>query len=304
MAGSTLPQRAFGRVLREHRIRSGASQLTAGLHIDLSPQSIGRIEDGQRVRISTVQLAALLDFYRIADPSPERTEVFALWEEVKQELRTARLHQTNYGWWRVYSDQYANHFDHYMSLESSAVRLTTFQFALVPGLLQHPDYRQALIRTGEPDISPADLERRLELAARRQQMLADRAESFRVLILLSEATLRHRPCPRAAMGNQLRQLAEFALRPNISLRVVPWDVDDHPGAVVQSFTLLEFPRLPSRNLIEPPVVYIEAHEGALFLEQDSVITRHRKAINEIERVALSESDTRDLVLRIAEEYAT
>ncbi|MBL1079864.1 helix-turn-helix domain-containing protein [Nocardia sp. 2] len=304
MVGSTLPQRAFGRVLREHRIRSGKSQLTAGMHIDLSPQSIGRLEDGQRVRLSTVQLAALLDCYGLADPSAARAEVFGLWEEVRQELRTARLHQTGYGWWRVYADQYATHFDHYMSLESSAVRLTTFQLALVPGIVQHDEYRRAMILAAEPDIPPGDITRRLELAARRQRLLADRTDNCEVRVLLSEAALRHRPCDRAAMAAQLRYLAESAVHRNISVRVVPWDTDRQPGTVTQSFTLLEFPRLPSRDLIEPPVVYIETPEGALFLEQDAAIARHRKAVNDIEHVALSESDTQDLVLRIAEEYST
>lgn len=193
MAGSTLPLRALGRLLRAHRIRTGKSQLAAGLHIEISPQTLGRLEDGQKIKISTVQIASLLDYYGIVEPSAERTEALGLWEEVKQEIRATKLNQSSAGWWRAYSDQYANHFDHYLSLEATARRVTIFHLALIPGLLQHPDYRRAMIRIGFPDLSAVDVERRLELAARRQAMLVDRADSFSMKCLLSEAVLRHRP---------------------------------------------------------------------------------------------------------------
>lgn len=280
---------------------AGKSQLAAGLHVEISPQTMGRLEDGQKIKISTVQIASLLDFYGIDNPSAERAEVLGLWDEVKQEIRVAKLNRSSAGWWRAYSDQYAYHFDHYLSLEATARSVTIFHLALIPGLLQHPEYRRSMIRIADPDLSAVDVERRLELAARRLAMLADRADTFTMKCLLSEAVLGHKPGGRKVMAEQARYLAKLAMRPNISIRAVPLDAGDHPGLVVQSFTLLEFPTLVSRNLTEPPVVYVEGYEGALYLEHSSVIDRHRGAIAGIERVALSESDTRQLFLRIAEE---
>ncbi|WP_460771178.1 helix-turn-helix domain-containing protein [Nocardia tengchongensis] len=296
--------RALGRILREHRIHAGKSQLAAGLNIDLSPQTIGRMEDGQKVKISTVQLVSLLDFYGLCNPSKERTELMGLWDEVKQEIRASRSGQSSAGWWRAYSDQYAHHFDHYLSLEAGAWRITSFQLVLLPGLLQHPEYRRSMIRFADPNVSAVDVERRLELASRRQLMLEEREDTFTVNVLLSEAVLLHQPGGRKVMAEQSRYLSELALRPNVTLRVVPLDVGGHPGLAVQSFTLLEFPALASRNLSEPPVVYVEGYEGALYPEDSDVIKRHRRAIDAIEQVALSESDTRKLFLRIAEECLT
>lgn len=132
-------------------------------------------------------------------------------------------------------------------------------------------------------------------------MLAERANTLSMKCLLSEAVLGHKPGGRKVMAEQARYLADLTDRPNIRLQLVPLDADDHPGLVVQSFTLLEFPPLSSRNLTEPPVVYVEGYEGALYLEHSSVIDRHRRAIAGIERVALSESDTRQAFSRIAEE---
>ncbi|MFE3725203.1 helix-turn-helix domain-containing protein [Nocardia sp. NPDC059154] len=301
MAGSTLPLRALGRMLRKHRVCAGKSQLAAGLHIEISPQTLGRMEDGQKIKISTVQIASLLDFYGIGDPSAERSEVLGLWDEVKQEIRSAKRSGSSAGWWRAYSDQYAYHFDQYLSLEATARRITIFHLALIPGLLQHPNYRRAMIRIADPGLSAVDVERRLELAARRQAMLAERSDTLSMKCLLSEAVLGHKPGGRTVMAEQARYLVDLAGRPNISLQVVPLDAGDHLGLVVQSFTLLEFPPLPSRNLTEPPVVYVEGYEGALYLEHGSVIDRHRRAIAGIEQVALSESDTRQLFSRVAEE---
>ncbi|MQY20796.1 hypothetical protein NRB20_39040 [Nocardia sp. RB20] len=50
------------------------------------------------------------------------------------------------------------------------------------------------------------------------------------------------------------------------------------------------------------MVFVEGFTGALFLEDEGMIERHRAAVTGIRAVALSEEDTRRLVLEIAEEY--
>ncbi|MGV9661983.1 helix-turn-helix domain-containing protein [Nocardia niigatensis] len=299
MAGSTLPRRAFGRTLRTFRIQAGKGQLAAGRHIEMSPQSVGRLEDGQRVKICSAQVRDLLEFYGIPNPSLERDEVLALWEEVKQQDLIMKAQGGTAGWWRAYSDQLDAHFDHYLRLEEAADHLTTHQLSLVPGLLQTAEYRRALISFAELGLSAVDIERRLEFSARRQARLEQ--NDFRLDALLSEAVLRHLPGGPAVMAPQLRRLSETSERENVSIRVVPSATHQNCGLVVRSFTLLEFPPL-SNSLVEPPVVYIEGYEGAIYLEQREVIARHRRAIDSLRRVALSEDASRDLVWRIAKEY--
>ncbi|MVU77521.1 helix-turn-helix domain-containing protein [Nocardia sp. ET3-3] len=298
MAGSSLPRRAFGRTLRNLRIRAGYKQSDAGVRIETSPQSVSRMEDGQRIKISTVQIKDLLDFYGIPDPSPDREAVLELWQEAKQHDQIAKAQGTTKGWWRSYSDQLDGHFDHYLSLEEAANRLTTHQLSLIPGLLQTPGYRRALIRAAHPDISAVNVERRLEFAARRQARLDE--VDFWLDVLLSEAVLRHQPGGPAVLAEQLQRLIDVSERTNVAVRVIPYTVEMNIGLVFQSFTLLEFPPLASR-LVEPPMVYIEGYEGALYLEQPEVIARHRRAINNLEQVALTEDASRDRVWRIAKE---
>ncbi|MFB8006997.1 helix-turn-helix domain-containing protein [Nocardia sp. NPDC056000] len=297
MAGTTIPRRALGRFLRGLREQAGVTLLTAGLNIDTSKQTVLRMEDGQPTKVSTPQLKSLLDLYKVA---PEiRAEALELWGAVRQQDKVAKIQGTYRGWWQAYAGQFAPHFDHYLRLEAGADRMTTHQLVLVPGLLQTPEYRRALTRTSRPDLSAVNVERRLELAARRQERLAN--SDFRVNALLSEAVLRHQPGGPRVMHEQLTHLGVVGRQENVSIRVVPVSVGAYIGLVVQSFTLLEFPPLAVR-LTEPPVVYVDGYEGALYLEHYDTVQRIRQAVTDIERVALSETDTLDLVSSIAKEY--
>ena len=105
------------------------------------------------------------------------------------------------------------------------------------------------------------------------------------------------------MCEQARHLADVGSLPNVSIRMIPFDIGGHPGLVVQSFTLFEFPSLHSSRMPEPSVVFVEGFTGALFLEDDNVVQRHRSTVDGLRRVALGENDTRCLVQEIAEEYA-
>ncbi|MFD7842732.1 helix-turn-helix domain-containing protein [Nocardia sp. NPDC059764] len=296
MAGSTVPRRAFGRFLRT--LRGDRSLLSAGVHADTSKQTVMRMEEGLPTKLSTPQLERLLDFYEAG--ADERREAMTLWDEVRKLAKAAKEQGTHKGWWQSYAGQYGSWFDHYLKLETGARRMTSHQLALIPGILQTSQYRRAIIMATMPGLSAVDIERRLELAARRQARLVD--DDLHLDALISMSVLHHQPGGAPAMVEQLNRLAELSERPNVSIRVVPHGAGMHPGLVVQSFTLLDFPPTASR-LIEPPVVYTEGAEGALYLERDDVITRYRQAIEGIQKVALDDDDTKELVLKMAKEYA-
>ncbi|MBF6312886.1 helix-turn-helix domain-containing protein [Nocardia farcinica] len=295
MTGSTLPRRALGRRLRELRERANKSQLAAGTRIEVSKQTIGRVEVGRPARISTAQYRELLDLYGASEA--EREEVL----ELHREVRAINDSVSTQGWWRAYSDVVNPHFNHYMSLEQACDRLTTFQLTLLPGLVQTSSYRRWTDTTIDPAISAVDIERRLELHARRQRRLTD-SPSFRVNVLLSEAALRHQVGGVDVMVQQLHHLIEISRLSNVCVRVIPFTAGSHPGLITQSFVLMQFPPLSARAESEPPVVYVEGYTGALFLEEDAMVERHRAAAESIQRVALDEESTRELVGQIAKEY--
>ncbi|MEV6068993.1 helix-turn-helix transcriptional regulator [Nocardia sp. NPDC052001] len=299
MTGSTISRRAFGKFLRQIREDAGKTALAAGLHIEVSKATLLRLEDGIPTKIATSQLKDLLAFYEAT--IVVRADALTLWEEVREQSKAQQQQGNSKGFWRPYADQYEAHFPHYLRLESAADRVTTHQLVMVPGLLQTPDYRRSVIRIDEPDLSAVDLERRIELTARRQARL-DQPNS-QLAVLLSEAVLRHQPATPEVMAAQLSWLATSGERENISIRIVPFRVGPHQGLTVQSFTLLEFPPL-DRGLVEPPVVYVEgASNSAVYHERADVVDRYRTTISALTAVALSEQASRDLVLQCAKEYA-
>lgn len=298
MAGSTVSRRAFGNFLRQMREGAKKTALAAGLHAETSRMTIVRLEDGLLTKITTMQLESLLTFYQADQAS--RAEALNLWREVREQAKADKLQGNSKGFWQPYADQLPSHFPHYLRLEAAADRMTTHQLVLVHGLLQTADYRRAVAKLDAPDLSIVDTERRIELMERRQIRLDNPA--FQLEVFLSEAVLRHRPARPAVMAAQLRWLAEVGERENVGIRVIPFGIGPHRGLVMQSFTLLEFDSLQSR-LTEPPVVYLEGAVGALYHERTDVIDRYRAAIAALQTVALTEDDTRTMVLEVAKEYA-
>lgn len=290
--GSTLPKRAMGRELRRLRARAGTSQLAAARAIEVSPQTIGRMEDGQATRVTSLQVNSLCDHYS-ADDDERR-----LLLNLVQELRAAQ--QTRGNWWRSYADGIPADFNHYLGLEEAAVRTTTWQETLLPGLLQTPEYRRAMIWAERPNLPTKDVEKRIHMATRRQQKLED--ANFHMTALLSEAVLRHGIGGPSVMRDQLHQLLNLSELPNLSIHVVPFQARGLAGLVARSFVLLEFAVLSNTRLAEPPVVYVEGFTGSLYLERASEIAQYRQAAADIHRVALDESKTRGLIMQVAKEF--
>ncbi|MBF6182133.1 DUF5753 domain-containing protein [Nocardia otitidiscaviarum] len=257
-----------------------------------------RLEKGEATKLTTPQIENLLDLY--APPSGDRTRALRLWAEIREHEKLARLQGNSKGFWQPYADQVAPHFPHYLQLEADADHVTTHQLALVPGLLQTSDYRRALARIEEPDLPGADTERRVELATRRQAKLNE--PGFTLEVFLSEAVLWNQPGGKPVMREQLEWLLMAGQRDNISIRGIPFGTGSHKGLTIQSFTLLAFPNAPD-GPVEPPVVYLEGALGALYHTRADVIDLYRTAIADLDAVALDENGTRDMVSRVAKEFA-
>ncbi|UFS99590.1 helix-turn-helix domain-containing protein [Nocardia huaxiensis] len=294
MTGSTLARRALGRELKRMRDAKGLNQSAAGRVIGVSPQTIGRMEDGLPTKVSDLYINALCDAYSAV--GQERSMLLDLAREVRATQKAGG------GWWRAYADEMNAGFDHYLGLEAAAQHISIWKLAIVPGLLQTVAYRRAMAWAEFPAMPSEQIEKLVGMAVRRQERLVE--ADFTVDVILSEMVLRDEVGGRAVMAEQLRTLAVQAQRPNITVRCVPFDAQGHLGSRVGSFVLLEFPQLPATGLREPPVVYVEEFAGDLYLEREAEVRRYRDALSEISRVALDPDTTRQLVLSIAEEYST
>ena len=96
--------------------------------------------------------------------------------------------------------------------------LRLFQPALVPGLLQTPEYMRAILSRHE-DLTEETVRRTVSARLERQEVLYDETKQFRFVI--TEPVLRWLIVPPMVMVGQLDRLASASRLPNIDVRVVP-----------------------------------------------------------------------------------
>lgn len=285
--GSTIPKRQLGRYLCDLRNRVGMTVAAAAAELEWSPVKIWRIEIGRNaMRGHDVEL--MCGVYG-ADDEMTRALV-ALAKETKKE-----------GWWHAYSDVYPPGFDIYIGLEGAASDLAAYESDFVHGLFQTEDYARQLIGSIHKD--EAEVERRVHVRMARQMVLTRRTKAPRVEVLLDEAITRRPIGGPEVMAGQLWHLAEIGEMPNVSIRVVPFDMGLHPGVVAGQFTVLTFPEGRGKRDTEVPTVYQEGLTGVLYLDKPHEVAQYTEVFAEIREVALSEPASQALLGAAAKGFA-
>jgi transcriptional regulator with XRE-family HTH domain len=238
----TVRRRRIAGELKRLREERGLTLDHAAKELGVARSTMSRIENAQ-VSVRPGDVRTLLELYGV-----ESDDVAAL----VQVARDARQR----GWWQAYSDVLPNWFEVYVGLEQAASEISTFEVALVPGLLQTADYARAVIEAELPDAPVNEVERRTELRMKRQSDEA-RPEMW---VVLDEAVIRRVVGGPATMRAQLERLAEEAEAPGQTLQIVPFSAGAH-ASMISSFSILNFP-----ELADPPVVYLESRAGSLYVE--------------------------------------
>ncbi|MFF0489775.1 helix-turn-helix domain-containing protein [Nocardia sp. NPDC004068] len=274
--GSSSARRTLGEKLRALRKRAEVSQAAAARVLGISPQTMGRLEEGLSARsASDLYMNTLCNLYHATDD--ERRLILAL------ACETRVTAQRGGGWWQSHLDRVISDFDRYTMLEQQAIRVTTWAVILLPVLVRTPDYCRAVAWTDTPNAPTDQIEERVQRQLKRQARLDDPA--FTTEIFVSEAALREEWGGPAVMADQREHLTELAHRPNVSIRIVPFTTRNHIGALLGSFSLLEFPKMPKSKMTQPPIVHIEEHVGDLYLERAHEIARYKSAITELRNSA-------------------
>lgn len=286
---TTLPRRLLARRLVELRQDAKLTRDKAAQLAEMSSQTLWRLENGQVSQIKKMVIRALCDTYQAVDE--DRRALLWLADEARKT-----------GWWQSYRDAIFTNVDLLIGLEQAAKRVTSFQLTLLPGLLQTADYRRAVTRANVPPLTDEEIDRHIELLTKRQERLGENRQQFTFRAILSEATLRHHIGGNAVMATQLRHILRLSQLSNVSIRIIPLAGGAHLGLDAGQFVLLEFPEHVNPALTEPPVVYVEGYTGALYLDKSDEIEQYRTALSAIERAALNQSESRVLLMKIAEEY--
>ncbi|WP_259299963.1 helix-turn-helix transcriptional regulator [Streptomyces aurantiacus] len=104
------------------------------------------------------------------------------------------------------------------ALEARMSLLRIFQPALVPGLLQTPEYMRAVLSRHE-DLTEDTVRQTVSARLERQEVLYDQGKTLRFVI--TEPVLRWLIVPPMVMVGQLDRLISVSRLPNVDLRVVP-----------------------------------------------------------------------------------
>jgi transcriptional regulator with XRE-family HTH domain len=288
-AGPTVPRRQLGRHLRALRNQAKLTTRLAAQALEWSEPKLWRIETGQTA-LRSLDVEAMC---RVYGASAEVTQGLVL---LARESRAV-------GWWHVHDDVIPEWLDLYLGLEEAASWLQRYDPELVPGLLQTAAYARAVISAERPDLSADAVTRRVQARLSRQALLVRVTAPLTAEVLLGEAVLRRPVGGPPVMAEQLDQLADAALLPNVSIRVVPLRAGLHRGVLSGPFVLLRFPANGEGQESEPPVVYVAGLTGALYLEQPGEIRRYREVYLDIAAAALDEAASRTLIRQAAQEYA-
>ncbi|MFE7720120.1 helix-turn-helix domain-containing protein [Nocardia rhizosphaerihabitans] len=283
---TTIPRRQLGRYLRDMRQEAGLSIQNAARLIERGTGTLQRLEKGEAGRIRFLDIQALCQVYGTTDKYP-----------ALEELAKAAASNDGEGlWWHEYSDAIRADFELYVSLESSASKLTIFRPDILSGLFQKASYARALDRLYYPAANEDELDQRWNVRVNRQRIITRRRTPVQVDLLLDETVLRRVVGDAWTMTNQLHHLAD--LPANVTVQVLPFTSGYPLGVAPGPFTVLEFDRVTG----EKPTVYVEGYRGNMYYDKPEAVTQYRDTFSRLEAQAMSPADSKQALRRIAREY--
>jgi hypothetical protein len=272
----------LGAHLRRLREAEGVSRETAGWEIRASESKISRLELG-RVSFKERDVADLLTLYGVTD------------EEEREAWLTLARQANTPGWWQREGDILPSWFQPYLGLEAAAVLIRTYEVQFIPGLLQTPEYAKAVILLGHGNAPPAEVERRVAVRMKRQQVLA-REDPPQLWVVVDEGALRRPIGGPEVMRAQLRALVDATKLPHVRLQVIPFNAGGH-AAAGGSFSILRF---PEQDL--PDVIYIEQLTSALYLDKRDDIDHYAAAMERLCVEAERPDRTGDILGKVLREF--
>ncbi|MEV6121987.1 helix-turn-helix transcriptional regulator [Streptomyces sp. NPDC052077] len=172
------------------------------------------------------------------------------------------------------------------ALEAQMSVLRMFQPALVPGLLQTPEYIRAVLQ--RHDLSDDTLARTISGRLERQAILHDNSRSLRFVI--TEPVLRWRIVPPPVMAAQLNRIVSVSRLSHVDIRVVPLSIQQHDAAN-HSFAIRDN-RMVTVETVHAEVLVTDPRDVDIYV----------KKFNGFAQVALCGDDMRSLAEGIRDDF--
>ncbi|MCT9092986.1 helix-turn-helix domain-containing protein [Streptomyces sp. ASQP_92] len=277
----TVRRRRLGQELRRLRELKGMTAEEVAERLLVSQSKISRLENGRR-SISQRDVRDLCGVYEVED------------HRIVDSLMQMAKDSRQQGWWHAFGDI---PYSVYIGLETDAASLRVYDPQVVPGLLQTPQYAEALIAGALPETAPTDVEKRVNVRLRRQERVRALENPLRLWVVIDEAALRRRVGDKQLMIDQLEFLIEQSQLPHVTVQVLPFSMGAHPGINGQ-YAILEFP-----DASDSSVVYIEGVTSDLYLEKANDVQKYSVMYEHLRAQALNVDQTREFITAIAKDYA-
>lgn len=209
------------------------------------------------------------------------------------DLLAAMAHERDRGWWEEHRGLLPPALIDIAELEYHARELHTAVTTHIPGLLQTEEHARAVFDTAVPPLPGPDLEARLALRLRRQEVL-DRDRPVPYEAVIHEAALRMQFGGPKVAREQLEHILAHSELDTVSVRVIPFTAGGFPGAG-QSFTYVAAP------VAQLDTVQLDSSHGSLLLDADMQLRRYRGLLDRLRALALSTEDSRAFVRTVAQE---
>ncbi|MFW5418439.1 helix-turn-helix domain-containing protein [Nocardiopsis sp. CNT-189] len=253
----------FGRELRHWRLHAGLSQGQLGKRLSMTHAMISAIERGTR----GAKPEYVAQFDRILSTNGALSR---LWET---------LHKKG---------GYPTWLQDIVDFEQKATEIWEYHPVLVPGLLQTPGYTRALALAGRPSRTPEEVDEIVEGRRLRQEILIEqRRPSPRLLAVLDETVIRRPVGGASVMKEQLKHLLEVSDSPRMTIQIVPFSTEQHPG-LTGSFRLL-------RTDDGSNVLYLEHAQSGIVIDDLAEIQEFSERYADLRGVALPPSESRRLI---------
>jgi DNA-binding XRE family transcriptional regulator len=280
---STVLGRRLGGELLRMREECDLRQTNAAEALTASPAKVAKIERGQ-VPLRDPDVRALCHLYGQTD----ELVIDRLLTLAKADRERRKAH----GWWNQYPQLAA--MAEYVALEDIATNVRTWQLAVVPGLLQTPDYARALAVGNGHWEDPDEIEPFVESRMARQARL-NCENPLELWAVMHEAALRQLVGGRQVMRGQLGHLLDVGRQSNVKLQVLPYLAGAHPG-MNSAFSIVSFAEPGALD-----VVHVDTTSSTLWLESNTDADRHNVLFDRVTRLSLAQRNSISLIEGILKE---
>jgi transcriptional regulator with XRE-family HTH domain len=266
--------RRIGSALRQAREAAGLTIEAAARRYGRSPGWISTTENGlQPIRVD--DLADLLDFYRVQDPT----------------LRESLLHLARQGrkknWEREFEGKISAAALDLASLEADSGEVRSYQPLLVPGLLQNEDYTRAIMAAGLPRLANNAEPLIAFRMARKAVFAREDPPVYRAVI--GEGVLHHQVGGSTVMRKQLAHMAAMIREHRVAMHVIPYSAGANFWVSVP-FNLFSL-RPPGRLTI----AVVEEVTQSTFIEDEEKVAEHEEIFDHLLTAALDETSSLEVI---------